>query len=222
LRYGPIIPAVNKARLGLIDSCVAEFDAALRTLTSSGPAARAAPVTDPGEENLTGRERHLAARLMRVNHAGEIAAQALYRGQALVARDATLRARLLAAAQEEHDHLLWCAARTRELGGAVSVVTPLWYAGSLAIGAAAGMAGDRISLGFLAETERQVTEHLEGHLRRLPALDHRSRDIVARMREEEMNHGRDAVARGAASLPAPVCFGMRLAAKLMTTVAHFL
>lgn len=209
---------------GFIDRCIAELDAALRSV-SAPPTATATGPPDPagsGDAALSDAERDLAARLMRVNHAGEVAAQALYRGQALVARDDALRAQLLAAAGEEHDHLAWCDARTRELGGHVSRLSPLWYAGSAAIGAAAGLAGDRVSLGFLAETERQVTEHLDGHLRRLPAQDRRSREIVARMREDEMRHGRDAVERGGVGLPPPVRLGMRLAAGVMTTVAWFL
>lgn len=217
-------PAMNEARPGFLETCVAQFDAALRSVAASGtaPAARASPATSTGDDLLSGSERDLAARLMRVNHAGEVAAQALYRGQALVARDAELRARLLAAAREEHDHLAWCDTRTRELGGHVSLLSPLWYAGAVAIGAAAGLAGDRASLGFLAETERQVTEHLDRHLQRLPAQDRRSREIVERMRAEEMNHRRDAIERGGLELPPPVRFGMKLAAKVMTTVAHFL
>ena len=204
------------------DRCIAEFDAALRTVTGTAAPSRANPAGGAADNPLSATERDRAARLMRVNHAGEIAAQALYRGQALVARDPALRAELLRAAGEEHDHLAWCEARTRELGKEVSRLTPLWYAGSLVIGTAAGLAGDRISLGFLAETERQVTEHLDGHLQRLPGQDQRSRQIVTRMRAEENHHRDTAVARGAAGLPPPVRFGMRLAARLMTTVAHFI
>jgi ubiquinone biosynthesis monooxygenase Coq7 len=207
---------------GLLDALVTELDAALRTVAGVGGAARASPAGSHADDALSATDRDRAARLMRVNHAGEIAAQALYRGQALVARDDALRADLLRAAQEEHDHLVWCAGRTRELGQGVSRLTPLWYAGSLAIGVAAGLAGDRLSLGFLAETERQVTEHLDGHLESLPATDARSREIVARMRAEELDHRRHALAQGGVELPAPVRAGMRLAARFMTVTARFL
>lgn len=208
---------------GFLDALVVEIDAALRTVTGVDAApARASPAGSRTDDALSAADRDRAARLMRVNHAGEIAAQALYRGQALVAREDALRADLLRAAQEEHDHLVWCAERTRELGQEVSRLTPLWYAGSLAIGVAAGLAGDRLSLGFLAETERQVMEHLDGHLERLPGPDGRSREIVARMRAEELDHRRQALAHGGVELPAPVRAGMRLAARFMTTTARFL
>jgi ubiquinone biosynthesis monooxygenase Coq7 len=206
----------------LIDRCIIEFDAALRTVAGQTAASRASPASAAAESPLSAAERDLAARLMRVNHAGELAAQALYRGQGLVARDATLRAELMQAARDEHDHLAWCEARTRELGKDVSLLAPFWYLASLGIGACAGLAGDRASLGFLAETERQVAEHLDGHLRLLPGQDQRSRRIVAEMRTEEIGHREHALRRGAAPMPAPVRFGMRFAARVMTTVAHFL
>ncbi len=157
---------------------------------------------------------------MRVNHAGEIAAQALYRGQALLARDPQLRNDLLQAADEEHDHLAWCDERARQLGGGTSKLAPLWYAGSFAIGMAAGVAGDKLSLGFLAETERQVTEHLDGHLARLPADDRVSREIIHQMRDEEIAHGEGAVARGGSTLPDPVRRAMRMVAGVMTSVSY--
>jgi len=206
----------------LIDRCILEIDAALRTLAGTAARTRASPATEAPDAPLSATERDLAARLMRVNHAGEIAAQALYRGQALVARDEALRDELMRAAVDERDHLAWCEARTRELGKNVSLLTPFWYAASFGIGAAAGLAGDRISLGFLAETERQVTEHLDGHLRLLPGQDQRSRRVVAEMRAEEIGHHDSAVRRGAAPMPAAVGLGMRLAARVMTTVAHYL
>lgn len=210
---------------GLIDRCIAEFDAALRTVTAQEGARPARPTPGPATPEdaqlLSATERNRAARLMRVNHAGEIAAQALYRGQALVARDPALRRELLRAADEEHDHLVWCRERTAALGAGVSRLTPLWYAGALAIGAAAGLAGDRASLGFLAETERQVTEHLDGHRQRLPGQDAASRGIVERMRADELAHRHDALARGGVEPPAPVRAAMRLASRVMTTVAHY-
>lgn len=205
-----------------MDALVGELDAALRTMAGIADPGRPDPAAGTPDDGLSAADRDHAARLMRVNHAGEIAAQALYRGQALVARDETLRGDLLRAAGEEQDHLYWCAARTRELGADVSRLTPAWYAGSLAIGIAAGLAGDRVSLGFLAETERQVTEHLDGHLRRLPGQDARSRAIVMQMRADEAEHRRNAIARGGVELPAPVRLGMRLAARFMTVTARFL
>lgn len=187
------------------------------------PAARrTSPASEIPEAPLSGAERALAARLMRVNHSGEIAAQALYRGQALVTRDQKLRSELRRAAREEQDHLAWCGERTRELGAGVSVLTPVWYLGSLLIGAAAGLVSDQVSLGFLAETERQVTEHLANHLQQLPGQDQRSRAIVERMRTEESEHQVQAIERGAAALPAPIRLGMKFTARIMTTASRYL
>ena len=157
---------------------------------------------------------------MRVNHVGEVCAQALYEGQALVARDGLTRQSLEEAAREEDDHLAWCAERIRELGGRTSLLNPLWYAGSLAMGLGAGVLGDRWSLAFLAETERQVEEHLQGHLERLPADDAATRAIVARMQQEEAGHRATALSLGAAELPQPVKLGMRMLSRIMTTVAY--
>ncbi len=216
-------PAVMRARTGFVDRCIAEIDVALRTLgETDARSGVAAPHPARGDGPLTASERDHAARLMRVNHAGEIAAQALYRGQALVARDAALRAELLQAADEEHDHLRWCAERTRALGQEVSRLSPAWYLGSLAIGAVAGLAGDRVSLGFLAETERQVCEHLDGHLVQLPAADAASRAIVTGMRADELAHQRRAEDQGGVELPFPIRLGMRAAARVMTGVARYL
>ncbi len=213
--------AMNMRRPGLIDRCIAEFDAALRTVAAAHPASRARPQATSAQEPLTASERDLAARLMRVNHAGEIAAQALYRGQALVAGDAALRSALLQAADEEHAHLGWCQERAAALGAGTSRLAPFWYAGALAIGVAAGLAGDRRSLGFLAETERQVSEHLDGHLQRLPGQDQASRRIVERMRADEQAHRQDALARGGVEPPAPIRQAMRLASRVMTSVAYY-
>ena len=167
-----------------------------------------------------GRRRH-AAGLMRVNHAGEIAAQGLYYGQALTASSPETRQALLRAAAEEGDHLAWCRERLDELGSRPSVLNPLWYAGSVAIGTLAGLFGDRASLGFMAETERQVEGHLADHLERLPADDVRSRKIVEQMQADEIGHGRAAVAAGAATLPEPVPRLMRLIARFMTGTAYW-
>ena len=164
--------------------------------------------------------RRHAAGLMRVNHVGEVCAQALYQAQALTARSRELRAQMETAAREEQDHLAWTEQRLRELDDRPSLLNPLWYAGAFAIGLAAGRAGDRWSLGFVVETERQVEQHLAGHLERLPAADRASRAIVERMKEEEAQHARAAEGAGAARLPAPVRWAMRGAAKLMTSTAH--
>jgi ubiquinone biosynthesis monooxygenase Coq7 len=166
-------------------------------------------------------ERALSIALLRVDHAGEVAAQALYEGQALTARSEALKAHLQEAAAEEGDHLAWCAARLRELGGRPSYLGPLWYSGSLTLGAMAGRAGDRWSLGFLAETETQVTNHLEAHLAELPAGDHRSRAILEQMRVDEHQHASAAVAQGAATLPAPVRHLMQAMSKVMTLGARW-
>ena len=168
-----------------------------------------------------GRRRHVAG-LMRVNHAGEIAAQGLYHGQALTARTAETRAALSRAATEEGDHLAWCRDRLDELGSRPSLLNPVWYAGSVAIGALAGLFGDRTSLGFMAETERQVEGHLADHLERLPADDARSRAIIEQMQADEIRHGHAAVAAGAATLPEPVPRLMRMSARIMTGTAYWI
>jgi ubiquinone biosynthesis monooxygenase Coq7 len=202
------------------DALIREFDRALRTVAAGNVAARPYPAEGLPDAIEDPRERREGAALMRVNHAGEIAAQALYHGQALTARDAGVRAALLAAAREETDHLAWCERRVRELGSRTSLLSPLWYAGSFAIGAVAGLAGDRNSLGFVAETERQVTEHLGSHLERLPEADRRSRRIVEQMQRDEERHGHDADAAGAAPLPAAIRALMRSVARVMTETAY--
>jgi 3-demethoxyubiquinol 3-hydroxylase len=206
----------------LRDRLLAELDHALRVVVLPAPA----PATDAsstqaseGDSGLTPADRRESAALMRVNHAGEIAAQALYRGQALTARDPELRQHLLLAAGEEQDHLAWCEGRLQQLGSHTSRLAPLWYGGSFALGALAGLAGDRHSLSFLAETERQVAAHLEGHLQQLPAADAGSRAIVARMRDDEARHHQQARSQGASELPGPVRAAMTLASRVMTTLA---
>ena len=181
---------------------------------------RSTPARGIAEAELTSSERNHAAALMRVNHVGEVCAQALYQGQALTARDPGTRASLEQAAREEEDHLAWSADRVRELGGHLSVLNPVWYAGSLAMGIAAGALGDRWNLAFLAETEHQVEEHLAEHLAQLPVGDSRTRAVVGQMREEEARHRATAIALGAAEMPAPVRLAMRAVAKVMTTVAY--
>lgn len=183
-------------------------------------AGRANPAGVRRETALTPDERRHVAGLMRVNHAGEIAAQALYHGQALTARNPQTRSHLLEAAREEQDHLRWCEERLRELGDAPSRLQPFWYAGSFAIGAIAGLRGDRASLGFVQETERQVSEHLAEHLQRLPEEDRRSRAILETMRRDEERHGADAAAAGAAPLPVPLRGLMRQVARVMKFGAY--
>jgi ubiquinone biosynthesis monooxygenase Coq7 len=202
------------------DRVVLEFDRALRAIAGVTAPARETPAASLREAELTPEERAHAAALMRVNHSGEVCAQALYQGQALGARNPAAREALEQAAHEEQDHLAWSAERIRELGGAPSLLNPLWYAGSLALGAAAGALGDRWSLAFLAETERQVEAHLSGHLAALPAADRRTRAVIEGMRADEARHRATAERLGAAELPLPVRAAMRLAAKVMTTAAY--
>lgn len=211
---------MSARELSPLDRLVSELDKTLRTLGSAHAAGRPRPDSAARPTTLSAAEQRAAGRLMRVNHAGEVAAQALYQGQALTARDPRVREAMARAAREEGDHLAWCATRLRELDTPVSALTPVWYFGSLAIGAAAGLAGDRWSLGFLAETERQVEQHLDGHLARLPAADHASRAILETMRDDEIQHGASAVEAGAAALPAPVRAAMRLASRVMTWTAQ--
>lgn len=206
--------------LDCLDRAVGEFDRALRAVAGVHRSERPSPAAGVADAELSESERAHAAALMRVNHVGEVCAQALYQGQALTAHASVNRAALDAAAREEEDHLAWSADRLRELDGRLSLLNPLWYTGALAMGLGAGLLGDRWSLAFLAETERQVEQHLSGHLGSLPAADARSRAIVGQMREDEAKHGRSAQMLGAAEMPAPVKRAMRLAAKLMTTLAH--
>ena len=209
-------------RIGFFDRCIAELDTALRVSCAPARTSAANPADDapPADAELSATERNLSARLMRVNHAGEIAAQALYRGQSLVTEDSALGQKLLTAADEEHAHLAWCQARVNELGSHVSYLTPLWYSGSFLIGVAVALTGDRTSLGFLAETEKQVTKHLDGHLQKLPASDKRSRRILEKMREDEINHGTNAMASGGKELPESAKSVMRCASRIMTTLAQ--
>ena len=203
-----------------VDDLICQFDRALRTLAGAHPAGRPTPAAGIAEAPLEADARADAAALMRVNHVGKVCAQALYQGQALTARNPANRAALERAAEEEQDHLVWSARRIEELGGRTSVLNPLWFAGSLALGAVAGALGDRWSLAFLAETERQVEEHLSGHLSRLAPEDRRTRAVVEQMREDEVGHRDMALRMGAAELPGPVKLAMRGMAKVMTTLAY--
>jgi 3-demethoxyubiquinol 3-hydroxylase len=204
------------------DAVIAAFDRALRAVFAPARALRAAP-GDPQQSpaTLSAAEQRDSAALMRVNHSGELAAQALYHGQALIARSAATRAMLLQAARSESDHLAWCETRLRELNARPSLLNPLWYAGSFAIGALAALAGDRASLGFVVETERQVEGHLDEHLGRLPVGDTRSRAILETMRAEEIAHGATAAAAGGERLPMPVRALMRHTARVMTGAAYW-
>lgn len=196
-------------------------DNALRTLSGTNRASRPCPTAGVDSVPLPPDERRLSGALMRVNHVGEVCAQALYHAQALSTRDAELRRRFDAAAREETDHLAWTQQRLSELGARPSLLNPLWYGGAFAIGLLAGRAGDALSLGFVVETERQVEHHLEGHLDRLPAADHASRAIVKEMKDDEVRHAAAASAAGAVDLPLPVRWAMRAAARVMTTTAHY-
>jgi len=205
------------------DRLVMEADAAVRTLLGKPQVTeRANPASDIEENDLSPEEKRHAAGLMRVNHAGEVAAQALYQGQALTARLAEVRDKMERAALEENDHLAWCEQRVRELGQQTSRLNPVWYLGSLAIGAAAGIAGDRWSLGFVAETEHQVVRHLDRHLDQLSSEDARSRAILEQMKEDEQHHATVAIESGGRPLPAPIRSLMTLTSKVMTTVAYYI
>jgi 3-demethoxyubiquinol 3-hydroxylase len=202
------------------DELIAGFDRALRTLTNTVSAQRPYPAADRPELPLSPVERRHSAGLMRVNHTGEVCAQALYSAQALVARNPEIRRRFADAAREEEDHLAWTQQRLAELGARTSYANPIWYAGSFAIGLATGIGGDARNLGFVAETERQVEQHLDGHMADLPHADARSRSVVAAMRDDEARHGASARDAGASELPAPVRALMRATAKLMTITAY--
>lgn len=204
----------------MIDHLILGFDRALRTLSGGAVATRPHPARSLPESELTPDERRHAAGLMRVNHTGEVCAQALYQAQALIARDPATRDRHMQAAREEEEHLAWTQQRLSELDDRPSLVNPLWYAGSFVTGLLAGVAGDRISLGFVVETERQVEAHLTTHMDRLPAGDRKSRAIVAAMRDDEVRHGMAARDAGATELPWLARALMRRAARVMTFAAY--
>ena len=215
--------------MNLVDAGLTAADSALRTLFAPHRAARPCPtVPEAGAAELQGEDKALAGALMRVNHVGEVCAQALYTAQALAARlapgDAAANERLArhfeAAGQDETDHLAWTKSRIDELGTHTSLLNPLWFAGAFGIGLLAGRLGERVSLGFVVETERQVEAHLASHMDRLPPQDHASRAIVAQMKDDEVRHAREAQQAGAVELPFPVKMAMKAAAKVMTTVAH--
>lgn len=208
--------------LSALDLWLTSLDRALRTVTGSVHAAQPVPAAAGMEAPLSEDEKREAAALMRVNHVGEVCAQALYQAQALTARSAELRDQMAQAAREEIDHLAWTQQRLDELGARPSLLNPLWYAGAFGIGLLAGRLGDRVSLGFVVETERQVEQHLASHLQRLPQHDTSSRAIVEQMKVDEARHADNALAAGGMELPAPVRGLMRAAAKVMTTTAHYI
>ncbi len=207
-----------------VDRLIIGLGDAMQTLCAPARTKRPFPASTEvlGDTELSEQEKRESAGYMRVNHVGEICAQALYQSQALTAKDPSLRAKMQSAADEEVDHLAWCEQRLEELGSRKSILNPVWYAGSFAIGAAAGIAGDKWNLGFVAETERQVVEHLESHLTVLPEQDRRSREVVEQMKQDEAEHARMAVGAGAAALPAPVKSLMKLASRVMTRTAYWL
>lgn len=205
----------------LVDRFILQADQALRTVfTEPAGSGRGNPGAGASEGELAARDKAMSVCLMRVNHAGEVCAQALYQGQALTARNRETRAQMQQAAIEENDHLAWTRQRIHELGGHTSLLNPFWYAGSLAIGAASGLLGDKWSLGFLAETEQQVVRHLDGHLQRLPANDHKSQAIIEQMKTDEAKHRDTAKDAGGVALPEAVKKLMTLASRVMTTTAY--
>ena len=204
-----------------LDKLVIEFDKGLRTLFAPAPTLRPLPGNDLPDAELSAEEKSRTIALMRVNHCGEICAQALYQGQALTARNEEVKAALVQAAWEETEHLNWTETRIKELGGRTSLLNPLWYTSSLAIGALAGALGDKWNLGFLAETEHQVEKHLESHLGRLPQQDEKSRAILEQMKIDEIQHANTALEHGGAPLPLPVKAAMKLSSKIMTKTAYW-
>ena len=205
-----------------VDELIVAFDKGLRTVFGTAQSLRKTPGGELPESVLTETERTLAASLMRVNHTGEVCAQALYQGQALTARTESVRTVMEQASREESEHLAWTALRIGELAGHTSLLNPLFYVGALLMGAAAGRMGDRWSLGFLQETERQVEGHLQAHLAVLPETDHKSRAIVEQMKQDEARHASTAQAHGAAELPGPVRNAMRAASKFMTGSTYWI
>ena len=204
----------------MLDQAIIEFDKALRTVFAPARSVRPVPGEDIPDAELSDAERAHAAALMRVNHVGEVCAQALYQGQSIMSRDPAIRDTLRQASQEETEHLAWTERRIAELGGRKSLLNPLLYGGALALGMLAGRFGDRWNLGFLAETERQVEQHLKTHLDTLPPDDQRSRAIVEQMKADEAAHAETAVRLGAHDLPAPAKAAMKAAARVMTTLSY--
>ena len=208
--------------MNLIDRFITEFDQGLRTVLAEAQTLRPFPDRDKSESQLSDSEKRRAAALMRINHSGEVCAQALYNGQALTARNPATEAALREASQEETEHLAWCEKRIKELGSHKSFLNPVFYAGSFALGAFAGALGDKWNLGFLAETENQVGKHIEGHLKRLPEQDEKSRAILEQMKIDEAKHATTAITHGGAQLPLPVKLAMELSSKIMTKTTYWI
>lgn len=208
--------------LNKFDTLITEFDTGLRTLLAKPRSARAHPDSDIAEADLSEAEKKQAGALMRVNHTGEVCAQALYSGQSLTSKSADTTAALKQAAHEETEHLAWCESRISELGGRTSLLNPLFYFGSFCLGAVAGAVGDKWSLGFVEETEKQVGAHLASHLEKLPQADQKTRKIIEQMQQDEAKHANEAKQHGAAELPAPVKFLMQRVSKLMTSSSYYL
>jgi ubiquinone biosynthesis monooxygenase Coq7 len=206
----------------VIDTFIKEFDKGLRAVFTRAQSIRAHPDAQLAENELTNAQKRHSAALMRVNHTGEVCAQALYNGQALTANNAQTAAALKQASAEETEHLAWCEKRIKDLGGRTSVLNPLWYAGSFALGALAGAIGDKWSLGFLAETEHQVGRHLQSHLAKLPPSDEKSRAIIQQMQLDEAQHAASATAQGGVILPVPVQKAMQISSKVMTQSTYYL
>ncbi len=206
----------------MLDKLIIEFDKGLKTLTASAHSVRPHPDENVQEPELSAEEKRHALGLMRVNHCGEVCAQALYNGQALTAKNPQIVDALQQASKEETEHLAWCEKRIHELGGHTSLLNPLWYAGSFTLGAIAGAIGDKWNLGFLAETEHQVGAHLEKHLHELPASDEKSRAILQQMKTDEAQHADTAIGLGGAELPAPIKDAMKHMSKVMTSTTYYL
>ena len=212
--------AENQRRYSRLDQSLSDLQHLLLRQHPATPTAMTSPADQLDDDDLSPAESHHSAALMRVNHAGEIAAQGLYIGQAITARKDSTRALLNLAGQQEQQHLQWCSQRLQELNSSPSKLAPFWFSGSIALGMLNGLAGDRWSLGFVAETERQVEKHLAGHLNTLPAQDHRSRTVVKQMLDEEVEHGQNALQAGGRKLPWPVRLAMKASAKVMTATAY--
>jgi ubiquinone biosynthesis monooxygenase Coq7 len=208
--------------MNLIDRVITEFDQGLRTVLAEAHTVRPFPDHGKAESDMTAEEKRHAAALMRINHTGEVCAQALYNGQALTARNPATEEALREASQEETEHLAWCEKRIKELGSHKSLLNPLWYAGSFTLGAVAGALGDKWNLGFLAETEKQVGKHIEGHLERLPAQDEKSRAVLEQMAIDEARHANTAIEHGGVPLPLPVKLAMTLSSKVMTKTVYWI
>ena len=217
-----MVRLMNQRQFSFLDHLIAHVDNGVRTLFGENHATRSNPAETEKESELSSEEKQLAGRLMRINHAGEVAAQGLYQGQALTAKLPNVREQMEEAAQEEVDHLAWCKTRTEELGTQTSLLDPMWYIGSVTIGAVAGLAGDKWSLGFVTETERQVVKHLESHLEQIPQHDEKSRAILEQMKVDEQHHATIALEAGAAELPTPIKKAMTLTSKVMTKAAYWI